>query len=48
MSILINKDTKVICRGFIGGQVLSTLNRRLLMAHKWLVVYRQVKAVPRI
>ncbi|CSC52323.1 Uncharacterised protein [Vibrio cholerae] len=29
-------------------KVLSTLNRRLLMAHKWLVVYRQVKAVPRI
>ena len=38
MSVLINKDTKVICQGFTGDKVLSTLSKRLSTVHKWLVV----------
>lgn len=44
MSVLINKDTKVICQGFTGGQVLSTLNKLSITVRKWSVVYLQVKA----
>jgi succinyl-CoA synthetase alpha subunit len=36
MSVLINKDTKVICQGFTGSQVHSTLNKPLLTVRKWL------------
>ncbi len=36
MSVLINKDTKVICRGFTGSQGPSTLNKRSLTVRKWL------------
>lgn len=35
MSILIDKNTKVICRGFTGSR-LSTQNRPLHTALKWL------------
>lgn len=35
MSILINKDTKVICQGFTGSQVRSTANRPSNTARKW-------------
>lgn len=37
MSILIDKNTKVICEGFTGSGGLSTLNRPLHTAPKWLV-----------
>lgn len=36
MSILIDKNTKVICQGFTGSQGLSTQNRLLHTALKWL------------
>lgn len=36
MSILIDKNTKVICRGFTGSRGLSTQNRLLHTALKWL------------
>lgn len=37
MSILIDKNTKVICQGFTGSQGgLSTQNRPLHTALKWL------------
>ncbi len=36
MSVLINKDTKVICQGFTGSQGLSTPNRRLHTVRRWL------------
>ena len=38
MSILIDKNTKVICQGFTGSRGLSTLNRRLRTAPKWSAV----------
>ena len=38
MAVLVNENTKVICQGFTGSQGHSTLNRRLHMAQKWLVV----------
>lgn len=38
MSILIDKNTKVICQGFTGSQGLSTLNRQLRTALKWSAV----------
>lgn len=38
MSILIDKNTKVICQGFTGSQGLSTPSRRLHTVHKWLAV----------
>ena len=36
MSILIDKNTKVICRGFTGSRGLSTPNKLSLTAPKWL------------
>ncbi len=36
MSILIDKNTKVICQGFTGGQGLSILSRRWHTAPNWL------------
>ncbi len=36
MSILIDKNTKVICQGFTGSQGLSTPNRRSLTVRRWL------------
>jgi len=46
MSVLINKETKVICQGFTGAQGPSTVNRRLSMAPRWWVVSARGKAVP--
>ena len=37
MSILINKNTKVICQGFTGSQGTSTPSRRSRTARKWSV-----------
>lgn len=36
MSILIDKNTKVICQGFTGGQEPSTPSRRWRTVHSWL------------
>ncbi|VFS64232.1 Succinyl-CoA ligase [ADP-forming] subunit alpha [Raoultella planticola] len=46
MSILIDKNTKVICQGFTGSQGLSTLNKQLLTVPKWSAALRQAKAAP--
>ena len=48
MSVLVNKNTRVICQGFTGKQrELSTQNRPLLMEQIWLVVSHLAKAVQR-
>ena len=37
MSILVNKDTKVICQGFTGSQGLSIRSKQSLTALSWSV-----------
>lgn len=45
MSVLINKDTKVLVQGFTGKTVLSTPNKLWLTALKLSAALPQAKAV---
>ncbi len=38
MSVLVDKNTKVICQGFTGAQGTFHSNKQLLMARRWLAV----------
>ena len=45
MSILIDKNTKVICQGFTGGQGTFHSEQAMLTVRKWLAVLHLVKVV---
>ncbi len=45
MSVLIDKNTKVICQASQEAKVRSTQSKRLSTERKWLVVYLRVKVV---
>lgn len=48
MAILIDKNTKVICQGFTGGQGTFHSEQALAYGTQLLVAYRQIKVEPLI